>query len=200
MIDIALTAILDLFKSLLSDSAKDLLKKKNSEKKAREKIYKLYENLTEVNKATQIFLNELEKLVENTEQGAKHEIILHRKFDRHDPFDCDEENPFVSNENNVLDAMSKLLLAIDEMADSLDTINPQLEIYNYKVVKAIRQYRMNRMGISLKLKDILGINGLKLSYLNIIRNHAINNAEQLEICISELRLFIVSEFDFKDSF
>ena len=202
MIDITLKGIWDFIKPVLSNSFKEYLKTRSSEDIAKKRAFNLYKSLSKVRLATQDFINELKVTSEKLQTTSK---ILQNDSSRSTTTEpiCYEYaiNQRVWDDSRILVTMEKLLDSLEVMVSALYKINPQLEIHKNEIVKKLADYQAIRAGsVVQKLRDVLAVDGLKLSYLQILTEEAVKNSELLDSAIDDFRLFLSSEFSFKESF
>ncbi len=183
MIELTLKAVIDIIKSLITDSAKNKIKGKSSEEKAKKAALNLYSSLTELQAFTKIFISTIERISKNQIESGHNNNLVSSQESR-----------------EISQSLGTLLSKLNLMARHLNEINPQLEIRENKLVREIQEYSNFRSGLIREIEKLLDLQRMNYRKLETLAKKAEKNAIILDQAILQYRSFIASQFDFKQSF
>lgn len=182
VLEITLKAVLDLVKSLLSEKAKEKIKGKSSNEKAKEVAFQLYNTLITMEGHSSNFISLLNESIQNSKDIETKEFLASG----------------ITKE--ILVEVRFILGSIDIMMRCLRSMNPQLEIHEFDLVQKIKMYGMMRGAIVKDIHETLQEESPTPADLKTIITQAQENNELLNTSITEFREFLKNEFRFKDSF
>jgi vacuolar-type H+-ATPase subunit I/STV1 len=178
-----LTFLWKFLEPILGDVIKERLKPKESPERAKELAFSLYRKLGEVEKESNAFVDALRVYAERTSY---------------------------ENKGQLMRAVQRLQSALPELADSIDDVNPQLEIHKHDIFQSIQKfvaYRDDRLSELEQSVEELHNSVLKhdtregrRKYLYELLQSVGENHMLIKAAIDDMRTFLATEFSFKESF
>jgi hypothetical protein len=166
---------------ILSDAVKDRIKPKSSPEIAKQSTYELFQILGEIKNKTDTFVYEFEIYV--------------------DGFINSNTGPSKNPPNSLRESARELMATLPEVVSALDKVNPQLEIHRNDIVRDILSYRRSRAKVLSELEQCLDYASAENhETLKALLSQAKINQQIIDKAIEEMRLFLKTEFPFKESF
>jgi len=187
--EITLKLVWDFLSPVFGDRLKEIIRKKDSSHVAKERVFRLYKSLGDVNARTFTFISALRLYTSLIEEKASSERM-------------EEAKDFLHDRTN------ELMRATTEMVDALEGLSPQLEVHNYDLYQTIKYFKGGREAygfdnaslehdLNIAIIDAEAGNPVEL---NRILAQEEQSYESIKRCSAEFRAFIIREIPFKDSF
>jgi hypothetical protein len=196
---LSLKFLWDLFKPLLTDTAKDRLKPKTSTEIAKKRSFDFYIALKCVEQNSESLVESLQNCAKNAVAIKLGGEAIHNKV---------QERWLVSLDH-LQQAARNMAKALADMIQTLKNINPQMEIHNPLLVKTIRHYANTRDGYlggtmqvteNLLENEAASIYRVDVKTIQQLSIEAEMNHQLIKQAITDLRGFLAKNFSFKESF
>jgi hypothetical protein len=194
LITVSLEFLWDFIGPILGETVKDKIKPKDDHEKAKKVAFHLYETLGEVKEKTDSFVSALRDIVDNKSMKMPEGIPTSEQFPT--------EPGITPGQIEALRLSAReLMISLPKLADSLDKVNPQLDIHRHDLVQNILHYRRYRAEVLTELElSAYGVGNQNADKLREIFNRAEENRKLIDQAIDNFRSFLAAEFPFKESF
>ena len=212
MIGEGIASILSILSALLEDRAKELLRRKTSDDKAKSLSFKLYKQVRSVTTQSRHYVRSLEDLAKTLRQHASNPAKRHKDF-----AETSEGGDIV---RKALDVNSSIDLLTEELADLQEIMNDmatQLELHIPQLVKMVERFDLDRQEsltqaryyyVDVEWKGAPGrLRAEWPRYLLTCRDElwdlyvgASENQILIEGASEDLRGFLAAQFSFRESF